>query len=190
MPPPPPIPATERKPRGFDSGLRCLTAVFVFTVVVRVMLTFVTSTHSVPLIKLALAGVLVGQTALLLTYIVWSRRHASPCPPRRWAIIIAMIWVSLQLLAYFVIMVRSFSHEASGSRDGTKQEIAQTFQKYRTALLDADGGSAWALLDSHTTKFYSQALEDALSIPGADLKRLEFRPQVHRSPAPSRVPPS
>jgi hypothetical protein len=88
-----------------------------------------------------------------------------------------MIWISLQLLAYFVIMVRSFSHEASGSRVDTKQEIVQTFQKYRTALLDADGDTAWALLDSHTTKFYAQALEDALSLSGADLERLDF---VHK----------
>ncbi len=110
MQPPPTIPTPERKPQGFDSGLKCLTAVFVFTIVVRIVLTFVNRTHSIPLIKLALAGVLVGLSAILLTsYIVWSRRHESQHPPRRWAIMVAMVWVSLQVLTYLVSMVRSFS---------------------------------------------------------------------------------
>jgi len=94
MQPPPTITTAERKPHGFDSGLKCLTAVYLYTVVVRVVLNFIMDTQSIPIIQVALAGVLVGLTVLLLmTYIVWSRRHESPHPPRRWATMIAMAWV-------------------------------------------------------------------------------------------------
>src|SRR5262245_51342547 len=98
MQPTPTIPTTQPKPKGFDPGLQCLTAVFVFTLIVRVTLTFVNRAHSIPLIKLALTGVMVGLTAIFVTsFIVWSRRNESQRPPRRWAVITAMVWVSLQL---------------------------------------------------------------------------------------------
>jgi hypothetical protein len=69
------------------------------------------------------------------------------------------------------------NERSGGSQVDPKEEISRTFQKYRAALLEADGDTAWALLDSHTTKFYSQVLEDALSIPRSDLQRLGF---VHK----------
>jgi hypothetical protein len=96
---------SQRKPSGFDPGLQCLTGVFLFTVAVRVLLTVVNRAGSRELLIPALAVVFMGLVALVVvSAVVLSRRSTSPRPARRWAVIVAMIWASLQLLAYLSVM--------------------------------------------------------------------------------------
>jgi len=52
--------------------------------------------------------------------------------------------------------------------------VNANFQKYRKALLDGDGETAWSLVDSKTQHFYSQTLRDALSMQRAELDRLDY----------------
>jgi hypothetical protein len=66
---------------------------------------------------------------------------------------------------------------ASCSGGDAQADIEKTFQKYRTALLNGDGEAAWDVLDSQTTKFYSNALQDALALPKSELERFSF---VHK----------
>jgi hypothetical protein len=108
---PPVIESAPRKPSGFDPGLRCLAAVALFTIVVRVALTFVTQARSREPLIVALAGVFIGLvTLIVISAIVWSRRSVSPRPARRWAVVIAVVWASLQLLAYLSIMFQKAIH--------------------------------------------------------------------------------
>lgn len=53
-------------------------------------------------------------------------------------------------------------------------EVSATFQKYRTAVLNKDTEAAWATLDSRTTNFYSEVLQDALTVNRWGLLRLDF----------------
>jgi phosphoglycerol transferase MdoB-like AlkP superfamily enzyme len=54
---------------------------------------------------IAFAGVFIGLMVLVVTSaIVWSRRATSPKPARRWAVVIALVWASLQLLGYLRVM--------------------------------------------------------------------------------------
>jgi len=93
------------KPSGFDPGLQCLAAVFVFTVAVRLILSRMILTRSREILIVGLGGVFVGLIVLIvISAIVWSRRATSPRPGRRWALIVALVWESLQLLAYLSIM--------------------------------------------------------------------------------------
>ena len=102
-----------RKPRGFDPGLRCLVAVFAFTVGVRVLLTLGNRTRIPELVMVALFGVLVGLVILIVVSAVsWFRHRDSERPPRRWAIIVAIIWASLQLLTYLVVIFRALISKA------------------------------------------------------------------------------
>ena len=106
---PPIVEHTLRKPSGFDPGLKCLATVFLFTLVVRVVLTLANKSGSREVVGVALIGVFFGLVALIVTScIVWSRRATSPRPARRWALAIAVVWASLQLLAYLMIMFQSF----------------------------------------------------------------------------------
>src|SRR5438552_7789502 len=98
----------ERKPQGFDSGLKCLTAVALFTIAVKILLRLVNYTHSRALISLALAVVFIGLAALFVTcYIVWSRRNERQYPPRCWAVVVALVWVSLQIFTYVLFWALS-----------------------------------------------------------------------------------
>jgi hypothetical protein len=54
------------------------------------------------------------------------------------------------------------------------EEIAAVFQEYRRALLANDGQAAWSVIDSHSQDYYAEALRDALSMPRADLDRLDL----------------
>jgi ABC-type transport system involved in cytochrome c biogenesis permease subunit len=54
---------------------------------------------------IALAGVFIGLIGLVvISAVVWSRRATSPRPGRRWALVVALVWASLQLLAYLSVM--------------------------------------------------------------------------------------
>ena len=102
---PPIVEHTPRKPSGFDPGLKCLAAVFIFTVVVRVVLTLANKTGSGELVGIALIVVFFGLIALIVTScIVWSRRATSPRPARRWALAIAVAWASLHILVNLLIV--------------------------------------------------------------------------------------
>ena len=80
----------QPKPSGFDAGLKCLTAVFLFTVIVRVGLTLANKTGSRTLVGAALVIVFFGLIALVVALcIIWSRRATSPRPARRWALVVA-----------------------------------------------------------------------------------------------------
>ncbi len=95
------------KPSGFDPGLKCLTAVFLFTVIVRVGLTLANKTGSRAVVGGALVAVFFGLIALVvLSSIVWSRRATSPRPARRWALVVAIVWASLQILAYLSVVLQ------------------------------------------------------------------------------------
>jgi hypothetical protein len=97
----------QPKPSGFDPGLKCLTAVFLFTVIVRVGLSFANKTGIRAVVGVALVAVFFGLIALVVTScIVWSRRATSPRPARRWALVIAIVWASLQILAYLFVVLR------------------------------------------------------------------------------------
>lgn len=63
---------------------------------------------------------------------------------------------------------------ASCSGQSDNERIAEVFQKYRTSLLADDGQAAWSVVDAHTQEYYAEALHDALSMPKADLDRLDF----------------
>jgi len=104
---PPIVEHTPRKPSGFDPGLKCLAAVFIFTVVVRVLLTLANKTGSREIVGIGLIGAFFGLIALIVTScVVWSRRATSPRPARRWALMIAITWAFLQLLVCLLIMLQ------------------------------------------------------------------------------------
>lgn len=105
---PPIVEHTPRKSSGFDSGLRCLAAVFIFTVVVRVVLTLANKSGSREVVGVALIGAFFGLVALIVTScVVWSRRATSPRPARRWALAIAVVWASLQILVNLLILFQT-----------------------------------------------------------------------------------
>ena len=96
---------TPQKPSGFDPGLKCLAGVFLFTVLVRVVLTLANKSGSREVVGVALIVVFFGLVALIATScVVWSHRATSPRPARRWALVVAVVWASLQLLAYLLVM--------------------------------------------------------------------------------------
>jgi hypothetical protein len=104
---PPIVEHTPRKPSGFDPGLKCLAAVFIFVVVVRVLLTLANKTGSREIVGIGLIGAFFGLIALIVTScVVWSRRATSPRPARRWALMIAITWAFLQLLVCLLIMLQ------------------------------------------------------------------------------------
>jgi len=104
---PPIVEHTPRKPSGFDQGLKCLAAVFIFVVVVRVLLTLANKTGSREIVGIGLIGAFFGLIALIVTScVVWSRRATSPRPARRWALMIAITWAFLQLLVCLLIMLQ------------------------------------------------------------------------------------
>lgn len=106
----------SRKPTGFDSGLKCLAAVLFFTVVVRIVLTLAVKSGSRELTGALMLGVFFGLVALIVTAcVVWTRRATSPRPGRRWALSIAVVWASLQLLVYLLIAFRMLPHSAPGA---------------------------------------------------------------------------
>jgi hypothetical protein len=101
----------SRKPSGFDPGLKCLAAVLFFTVAVRVVLTLAVKSGSRELTGVLMLGVFFGLVTLIVTScIVWTRRATSPRPGRRWALSIAIVWASLQLLVYLLIALRMLPH--------------------------------------------------------------------------------
>lgn len=107
---------TSRKPSGFDPGLKCLAAVLLFTVVVRVALTLAVKSGSREVTVVLMLGVFFGLVALIVTScIVWTRRATSPRPSRRWALSIAIVWASLQLLVYLLIAFQMLPHSSSGA---------------------------------------------------------------------------
>jgi hypothetical protein len=98
---------TTPKPSGYDSGLKCLTAVFIFTVVVRVALPLANKTGSRAIIGTALIAAFFGLIALVVaSCIVWARRATSPRPARRWALVVAIVWASLQILGYLSVVLQ------------------------------------------------------------------------------------
>jgi len=104
---PPIVEHTPRKPSGFDPGLKCLAAVFIFVVVVRVLLTLANKTGSREIVGIGLIGAFFGLIGLIVTScVVWSRRATSPRPARRWALMIAITWAFLQLLVCLLIMLQ------------------------------------------------------------------------------------
>lgn len=147
--------------------MQCLTAVLAFTLAVKFGLRAILATHSSILVKVALAIVFVGTGALVvISAIVWARRNISARPPRRWAVIIAMVWASLQLLSYLFVPFQSPSATPA-------EQVSNAFQQYKSALLHRDGEGAWNLLDSHTANFYSRIVQDAASLPRRDFERLD-----------------
>ena len=64
---PPIVEHTPRKPSGFDPGLKCLAAVFIFVVVVRVLLTLANKTGSREIVGIGLIGAFFGLIALIVT---------------------------------------------------------------------------------------------------------------------------
>jgi hypothetical protein len=68
-------------------------------------------THSHGLIGFGLAGDLTGLVVLFtLSGLVWLRRNRTVRPPRVWALAIAVVWVSLQLLIYLKFAFGSSRH--------------------------------------------------------------------------------
>ena len=118
---------------------------------------------------MALAVVFIGLAALFVTcYIVWSRRNERQYPPRCWAVVVALVWVSLQIFTYVLFWALSQRPPSA------PQQVTDTFKNYQTALVQGNGESAWAIIDSQTKDFYSECVQNALSLPGDDLERLPF----------------
>ncbi|KAF0178157.1 MAG: hypothetical protein FD161_2094 [Limisphaerales bacterium] len=103
---PPPIPHVPRKPHGFDPGLRCLLAVFVFWLAVR----FYLPRANTP--SLALEAMMFSLSALFglitISLVVWYRCRDTENPARGWAIGVAVVWASGQLATWIIILVKTF----------------------------------------------------------------------------------
>ena len=100
-------PDSPQKPSGYDSGLKCLTAVFIFTVAVSVILPLANKSGSRAIIGTALIAAFFGLIALVVaSCIVWSRRATSPRPARRWALVVAIVWASIQILGYLFVVLQ------------------------------------------------------------------------------------
>jgi hypothetical protein len=129
------IQSRSPEPKGFDSGLQCLAAVFAFTLAVRFGIGSLIAMQSPTLLKVGLAVVFIGLGVLIVvSTIVWGRRHISARPPRRWAVLIAMIWASLQLLSYLFLPFRALG-------DTPSEQANETFQQDGQARLESDGGT-------------------------------------------------
>ena len=125
---PPIVEHTPRKPSGFDPGLKCLAAVFIFVVVVRVLLTLANKTGSREIVGIGLIGGFFGLIALIVTScVVWSRRATSPRPARRWALMIAITWAFLQLLVCLLIMLQMLPRALSETERPATEINRKTF---------------------------------------------------------------
>jgi hypothetical protein len=117
--PSPLIESLENKPGGFDLGLCCLAGVTAWTIAVRIFLPAATHTHNHALLTLAVAADFIGLTILFLSsLIVWLRRNHLRTPPRRWALVFALCWVSGQMVVWLLIASRS---RAEGETDLPRQ---------------------------------------------------------------------
>lgn len=97
---PPPVP--ENQPRGFDRGLQFLVAVLAFTVVQR---------YLIPreLFRETFRYVVMGFASFIIIPIVilWQSRRSAR-PPRRWALILTMVWAALLLTVYGAAFLKGF----------------------------------------------------------------------------------
>jgi hypothetical protein len=98
------------KQSGFDPGLKCIAAVFLFTAIARVALSLANKTGSRTIADVAFIGVFFGLIALIAaSCVVWSRRATSPRPARRWALMVAVGWASIQILVDLMVVLQMFS---------------------------------------------------------------------------------
>jgi hypothetical protein len=107
---------SKRKPQGFDSGLRSLAGVFAWTMAVKCFLPAAAHTHNRALLLFAMLGDFVGMLILfLISTIIWLRRKEAACPPRNWAVLLAIIWAFTSSAAWVWISVAGNKHEQSGA---------------------------------------------------------------------------
>jgi hypothetical protein len=75
-------------------------------------------------------GVFFGLVALIaISCVVWTRRMTSARPARRWALCIAIVWASLQLLVYLLIafrMLPTSSHVAGRSVEINRETFSMS----------------------------------------------------------------
>ena len=123
--------SSDRTPSGFDPGLQCLALVFAWTLIIRYLLPIASHAHNRMWIMLAMTtDFIVLLLIFLFSMIIWLRRDdAAIRPPRKWMLLLALLWVSAQIVVWLGIM---FRHDAVADKQEPPPPIkthSQTFLK-------------------------------------------------------------
>lgn len=137
------IKSYDKRPPGLDFGLLCLAGVTLWTMAVKIFLPAASHTHDKAVILVAMLSDFIGLLILFIaSVIVWIRSNKLSHPPRRWALLLALVWTTGQIAVWLSII-------AHGHNDNEQAAIGKShpplFSNRNYGITLAIGGSSIAL---------------------------------------------